>query len=904
MKGNSEAVKTVATVMEAIRWLANRCDWAQSSDGKGFSGVDAPLGHALAQKVVWSPRETLAALGLAVKYRKQLSSSDISADGFESLREILKKEVGSAQRLNKRDVVSGTIRVDSGKIVIKTDKFHQEILNESSELLGNNWDYLKKERICNLCAENALAVEDMAHRYGLVLEKHTGWDELKPTRSVEVDKDLLLIRGVNAWKIIKDIPELTGSPDEDQKEFRAIVRIDATSIAIPLKSWIIRDALLWLATLDDNDGNYRRLSWAMEDISKRLADAYPTTLKKERQQFERAAAIVLTYESEALLRNSVPIDVADRLMPHQWVAVQALTEFPQAILADQQGLGKTIEILVALEATSAFPAIVIAPATALLNWRDEVNCWLPHRKMAVLGGGIGKRDAGVPIELADIVIINFESFAKNSQALASLHAKAVVADEAQYLKGHASERTKAVKQFCRDTSVERIIAATGTPIMNRPSELLTLLTLLPDLLNEIGGFGRFASRYCCATSHQGFQGTYWDYSGAGNLGELANRLRETGRFIRRDKAAVLPDLREKQHEELAVEIDNRDEYALAALDFTEWLKTHNKPIRNKPKKMTIDDDSPALIATAQTLGWSEDLYLSQDDRAEALRRMGTLRQLAGVGKIRAAVKWIGAAVKDEKLVVFAYHIEVQKALINALTGGRQAPLSLTGEMTAKARRDAIQQFQNDESARLIVCSLKAAQTAITLTAARRVLMVELDWTPASLEQAEDRVHRIGQGGQVVISYLRATNTLDDRMATILDSKRRVLGAISAASAPYGYLNNGSPRKQLPGPGRPRLEPEERVARRKASKAGWQERNTDYMRDYMRQRRLSTKIKEATADIKDFEDIERLGYDRMAREMGGYRYYSEKDYDSELEAARKKAVKASKTIVQLTNLLKT
>lgn len=887
----------------AIEWLAARCDFAVTSDGQGFSGTDAVLGHALAEKEVWSPREMLAALGMIVKYKKQMLQGNLDISGLDSVRADLTRELGAKERITKREMASGEIFVEGNSIILKTG-YNPALVAEIKELIGRTWD--GKQNTCSLCAENATAVEDIAVRYGLKLKKHEGWEQLLSTRSVECRDGLLLIHGVNAGQITRSFPDRIGKPEVDETVFKAVHRVADLSIAIPLKSWIIRPALLWLTSLDKRDQNLARLSWARDAVSRILGDAdvYAKCLQDERANYSRASAISLPQDARATIAATLPTEVVNRLMPHQWVAIQVLLDSPQAFLADQQGLGKTIEILAALESARAFPAIVLAPATALLNWRDEITSWLPHRKVSVLGGGIGKRDQGVALSSADVVIINYESFSNNADSLAALRPQALVADEAQYLKGHDSVRTKAVKKFCKTSRVKRIIAATGTPIMNRPSELLTLLTLLPDLLNELGGFDRFASRYCQATLHGSRSRSWWVYSGAANLGELSNRLRETGRFVRREKAFVLPELVAKRREFQEVEISNRSEYSQAADDFKNWLKIQISIYgRNRHKTQSLDDDAgeaSQLELAAAELGFTASeiaaLQLDREERAEGIRRMTALRQLAGVGKVQAAVQWIQQTVKDEKLIVFAHHREVQDALVAALTSSSGEPLAINSEMTAKARRESILSFQNDPSARIIVCSLKAAQTAITLTAAQRVLMVELDWTPGSLEQAEDRAHRIGQLGQVNVTYLCAAGTLDDRMEVILAEKRVKIDAITS-SAPYGYRKDGAPRQQLPGPGRPRLDPVTRAERRKSSKSGWQARNTEYMRDYMRTRRLEAKIKVAREVIEDYKSLERLGFEGMRRATG-IRNYRPSEYQSELVEAQTKAESAQEFLKKI------
>jgi SNF2 family DNA or RNA helicase len=87
-------------------------------------------------------------------------------------------------------------------------------------------------------------------------------------------------------------------------------------------------------------------------------------------------------------------------------------------------------------------------------------------------------------------------------------------------------------------------------------------------------------------------------------------------------------------------------------------------------------------------------------------------------------------------------------------------------------------FQRDDGPQLIVCSLKAASHGITLTRASNVVFLELDWTPARLEQAEDRTHRIGQRSAVTAWYLLAPNTIDSTLEAVLEAKRGLISAIT------------------------------------------------------------------------------------------------------------------------------
>jgi hypothetical protein len=902
---NENVTQAISKALRALQFLAGRCDWAVSQDGAGFSGVDAPLGHALAGKTILSPREMIAAGRLIVKYKKQLAHGSVDVSGVKETADAFERsgEVGraAANRLGRSDVVRGWVGLNkAGRIVLATT-YNEKCLAAIKELIGARFDPETRRWTCNSTQENALDVLSLAHEFGLEVRPDPGWDRMTPARKVTVADDRLVVHGINAGKFLRDLPKLAGKPAVDETLFGAVQWLSPTSIGIPLRSWVIRDAALWLETTAPDNANARRLAWAKDVLLQKLERHYLSAQQQERQAFERAATLSLPEDQIETLRRALPPDLATALMPHQWVGAQAIATRPEILLCDEQGLGKTIEILAGLEAADAFPAIVLAPATALLNWRDEAARWLPHRRVSVQGGGVAKRDAGTDIAHAEIVVLNYESFSKYALELKAIKPATLVVDEAQYLKGHDSARTEAVKEFARYNMAQgaKTICATGTPVMNRPAELLTLLTLTPGLLASLGGFARFASRYCQATLHQlghgMFARTFWDYGGAANLGELANRIRETGGFVRRTKAQVLPGLAAKVRHIVDAELCNLAEYEKARTNLAEWIKTKNKPSKFRQRMKPIhDEESSGLAQIVQWYGWGEDeieqMRLETHDRAEALRKVGALRQLAGMGKIPAALRWIEEHVKDEKLIIFAYHIDVQDALLQSLQGAGYRALSITGDMTAGARRKAIQEFQTDPDAQVIVCSIKAAQTAITLTAARHVLMVELDWTPAALEQAEDRAHRIGQTGAVEVSYLHAPFTLDDRMVELLEIKRSKISVLNAAHAPYGYRKDGQPRLQPPGPGRPRIDPADRAARRKTSKAGWQSQHLEYMRDYMRARRRDKAIKEARRDIRDFEVLERMGLGEFIREVGNP-IDGREMYDEELAEARRRATMA-------------
>ncbi len=164
-------------------------------------------------------------------------------------------------------------------------------------------------------------------------------------------------------------------------------------------------------------------------------------------------------------------------------------------------------------------------------------------------------------------------------------------------------------------------------------------------------------------------------------------------------------------------------------------------------------------------------------RAERLVRLNALKLLAARGKLRAALYWIHDFLSSgEPLVVFARHREIQHAVLERFPDA----LHVLGEDSQRARDQAVRAFQGTESTanRPIVCSIEVAGQGITLTRSSNVAFLELDWTPAKHDQAEDRCHRIGQHDAVNATYVLAAGTIDETIATLLERKRAVIGAVT------------------------------------------------------------------------------------------------------------------------------
>jgi SWI/SNF-related matrix-associated actin-dependent regulator of chromatin subfamily A-like protein 1 len=405
----------------------------------------------------------------------------------------------------------------------------------------------------------------------------------------------------------------------------------------------------------------------------------------------------------------------------------------RALLADSMGLGKTCQSLAWLQLHSEKrPVIIVVPASLKLNWEREIKMWMnPIPNIQILFGTKPNQIIG------DIIIINYDILPAWLEKLQEIKASVLILDEIHYLKNSKAKRTKAGKALGKN--IPHILGLSGTPIVNRPIEAFNALKLIDDTV--VPSFWKYAQRYCGAR-HNGFG---WDFSGASHTEELHQKLVQTV-MLRRLKKDVLSDLPEKIYSYLPMELDNRKEYITAENNFIQWVKENR-------------GEEAAQKAS----------------NAEAFAQIEALKQLSIKGKMKQAIDWVKDFIEvDGKLVVFATH----KSTIDSLMAEfKDIAVKIDGSVTGIDRDKAVQEFQNNNKIRLFIGNIKAAGVGISLTASSSVAFLELPWSPGDAEQASDRVHRIGQKDSVTVYYLLAQNSIEEKIAKMLDRKKKVLDSI-------------------------------------------------------------------------------------------------------------------------------
>ena len=423
--------------------------------------------------------------------------------------------------------------------------------------------------------------------------------------------------------------------------------------------------------------------------------------------------------------------IKGKLYPYQKVGVEFLNASGgRAIIADEMGLGKTVQALAYVKHRKFERTLVIAPASVKFVWEAEAKKWTgvstfviqPKTKLHEISSDI------------QLWVINYDVLKKFLPELTKIRFDCVIADECHLVKSPTAMRTKAFRQLA--SKVRSVIMLTGTPLLSRPVEMFTLLNAIDQ--KSWRNYYEYTRRYC--SGHQ----TRWGYdvSGASHIEELREKI---GRyFLRRRKDEVLLDLPEKNRINIPVELSKEIsiEYDTAERDLGRYLREH-------------EGKQPAAIA--KTL------------QAEKLAKLNVLRQLCALGKIDAAYEIIDSIIESgEKVIVFSSFVGPLEQMLEYY---KDKAVILTGQTSIEDRGPIVSRFQTDPDIKIFLGGIKSAGVGITLTAASNVLFLDMSWNPADHTQAESRAHRIGQRNSVNVYQLTAKNTIDEKMAEILEHKQ-------------------------------------------------------------------------------------------------------------------------------------
>lgn len=468
-------------------------------------------------------------------------------------------------------------------------------------------------------------------------------------------------------------------------------------------------------------------------------------------------------ESAKIFLQKKEIVIPETLFDFQKEGVKKMLSMNSNILlADEMGLGKTVQgaVYLSLKKNST-PALIICPASLKMNWAREIEKWT-HYKTYIIDGRKPQYLSQDFIQKYPIWIINYDILAQENQEekkaelerrkrakeagfpyrkkaikvngwvdeLIKFNFQTIIADEVQYIADPETIRARAILQIAGALPEAKKLFISGTPYETKTSQFFTCLSILDPI--EFNNRYKYLMRYC--DPKKTFFG--WKFDGLSNAEELHQKI---SRFmIRRLKKDVLTQLPPKIRAIVPMQV-------------------------SKSERKIYDEVD---------LQFEKDIISGKKDKSAQIGHISHLKQASYKAKEKAVIKWIKdyLTFQNQKLVVFIYHHSTYDSLMQEFG---YCSVGLTGETPPGKRQEVVDKFQNDPKTFLFIGQIKASGVGLTLTKASATCFVEFGSTAPQHEQAEDRVHRIGQEADSVIAYyLILENSIEQDIMSTLERRNK------------------------------------------------------------------------------------------------------------------------------------
>jgi SNF2 family DNA or RNA helicase len=421
-------------------------------------------------------------------------------------------------------------------------------------------------------------------------------------------------------------------------------------------------------------------------------------------------------------------------------------------LADDMGLGKTVQALALIHNLKAEgregTTLVVTPKSLIFNWMREAKRFTPKLKVTSYTGP-KRSQVFEKLSSYDLVLTTYGTMRRDAEILADVHFFYLILDEAQAIKNAESQNAKAASLL----SGERRLILSGTPVENHLGELWSLF----DFINPgmLGSYNAFKKRFA------GDRGV-----DSSSLSFLQRTLRPF--ILRRKKEEVAPDLPPRVEETIMCEMD-RDQAKIYADVKAQCRNSVLRQVSNKGMARSKLHILEALLRMRQAACHPA---LITDEYADVTS-----------GKISAALSMLDEVEDAEHKVLIFSQFTSLLALLRQELEARGKKLGKDYEYLDGQTRDRgarVDHFQEDPNCRIFLISLKAGGLGLNLTAADYVFILDPWWNPAVEAQAIDRAHRIGQENKVFAYRFVSQNTIEEHIADLQESKRKLADAIVTA----------------------------------------------------------------------------------------------------------------------------
>jgi len=519
---------------------------------------------------------------------------------------------------------------------------------------------------------------------------------------------------------------------ENKIELKSVYDPEIVAIcrSMPIRKWK-NEEKVWRFpfTVENYEFLLKKLAFFPIDITPDLKKAY----RQEKEEIEQLKKIKTN--PDAKLKSKL----SKKLYPFQRVGVSFLLLSSNTLLGDEMGIGKSIQALCFCEEIKAKKILIVCPNSLKFVWANEIEKWLgKEEEIEIYNGSALNLDKRFNI-------INYEALRlERNFNLQKINWDIVIADECHRGKSRKAQQTKALKKI----PAQRKVGLSGTPILNRPDELWSILNWLrPKIYTS---YWRFFEQYV----------DYWDgrfgkvVTGSKNLDQLKKELEPI--MIRRTKKEVLPDLPEKTYQNIYVELE------------LEQRRIYKEMKKDFIAKLNENEEIKASAVIAQIIRLKQiaihpSLLLDDYDKNLPSKKLETLFEII--------------EDTDKKIVVFSQFARAIKIIEEELKIRKIGYAKIVGEVKSEQREKEIERFQNNESCRIFIGTIQAGGQGITLTAADTVIFLDPYWVEKIEEQAVDRLHRLGQKNNVTVIRLIAKNTIEEYVLSVLKKKKVLFDSI-------------------------------------------------------------------------------------------------------------------------------
>lgn len=467
------------------------------------------------------------------------------------------------------------------------------------------------------------------------------------------------------------------------------------------------------------------------------------------------------------LTISLPLKREPR--PYQQTGIAYAIQKQRTFFGDDMGLGKTFQAIASIEALhqqgkEVYPCLIVCPSAVKENWKREIEKTVNRKALILTDACKNTFQEFFRTGLAQFFIVNYESLKKyfvehvddpgvhpktgkkRKPTLKHYHfkkkavdfSKSLIFDESHRLKDIGTIAAKLSKGISKDK--ETIFMLTGTPLINKPNDLIAQLGIMNRLV-ELGGYKHFVETYCSGPN------------GASNLKELNYKL-NLNCFFRRNKTdpEVKKYLPDKSRQVILCDLNKeaRREYGHALSDLESYMKQYKN---------------------------ASDEQVKQSMKGEVMVRIGILKNISARGKLKDAFAFIREIIDSgQKIVVFCNLTDIVRAVQEEFPRS----VRLTGAENAVQKQASVDAFKTNPNVDLIVLNLRAGGVGVDglQDVATQICFIEFGWHAAIMDQAEDRLYRMGQHSNVMCTYFLGRDTIDEWNYDLIQKKRAIANTVT------------------------------------------------------------------------------------------------------------------------------